>query len=309
MLRTGALIMAIVASNLALAQSEMPLWPEGHPANQGEGPAVTEPSPNRLVVHYAPSMIPKIPENHFSGASVLILPGGGYGVLAIDHEGYDVADWLAERGIASFILKYRCGGGQNQTPAPLDDAKQAMRLIRANAKEWGLNPNRIGVIGFSAGGHLASSVSTLWDEGNPEAENEVERLSSRPDFSMLIYPVISMEAGVTHSGSRRKLLGDSPSDELSEKFTTYKQVNDRTPPTFLAHASDDRGVLPENSIRYFQALLEHKVPAELHMYEKGGHGFGMKTLDTFQNQWLTDLEIWLKPRVAPSSELSEVTNE
>ena len=297
MLRTGVILLALGVSHLALAQDEMKLWPADHPANQGEGQAVTEPSPNRLVVHYGPSMVVSLPQENNTGASVLVVPGGGYGVLAIDHEGYEVAKWLNERGIAAFILKYRCGGGRNQNPAPLDDAKQAMRLIRANAEEWKLDPSRIGVIGFSAGGHLASSLSTLWDEGDSESTDPVAQLSSRPDFSMLIYPVISMDSDIQHGGSKYNLLGGSPSPELSEKMTTYKQVNEQTPPTFLAHASDDGGVLPENSLRYFQALLKHKVPAELHMYEHGGHGFGMRTLDSHQNQWLDDLDVWIKRQI------------
>ncbi|MCO6042789.1 alpha/beta hydrolase [Aeoliella sp. ICT_H6.2] len=279
------------------AQQEIPLWPEGNPANQGTGEAVTEPSPNRLVVHHRPSVDMYVPEKFSTGAAVLVCPGGGYGVLAIDHEGEQVAQWLNARGIAAFVLKYRCGGGENGHPVPLNDALRGMRLIRSMAEEIGIEPDRVGVMGFSAGGHLASSVSTLWDEGNPEADDAIDRLSSRPDFSILVYPVISMRMVATHSGSRRNLLGDNPDEALVAKMSTDEQVNDKTPPTFLAHASDDRGVVPANSIQYFEALVKHGVPCELHMYEHGGHGFGMNTLKTKQNQWLDDLDVWLQRQV------------
>ncbi|WP_442483215.1 alpha/beta hydrolase [Aeoliella sp. SH292] len=280
-----------------MAQDPILLWPDDHPANTSSDKGAEEVASNRLVIHDHPGIVPYLVDDSPTRAAVLIVPGGGYGVLAIDHEGTEVAKWLNERGINALILRYRCGGGKNGHPAPLDDARRGMKLIRANAEKWHVDPSRVGVIGFSAGGHLASSLSTMWDEGDASSSDPIERLSSRPDFSVLVYPVISMEDGVTHGGSRRNLLGESPDASLVEKMSTYKQVNDRTPPTFLAHATDDTGVIPENAIRYYKALVAAKVPAEAHFYEHGGHGFGMNTLKTKANRWLDDLEAWLKPRL------------
>lgn len=289
--RMAALVLLAIAGN---AQGdEIPLWPEGHPANQGERPAVTEPRPNRLVVHRSPSLELYLPEKFNTQAVVLVCPGGGYGVLAIDHEGREVGKWLEARDVAAAVLKYRCGGGDNAHPAPLSDALRAMRLLRSLADKWKWKTDKVGVMGFSAGGHLAASVSTMSDVGDAESDDPIERLSSKPNFSMLVYPVISMQTGLTHGGSRKNLLGESPSAELVEQMSCEKRVTAETPPTFLAHASDDQPVKPANSLRYFEALLKHKVPAELHIYEHGGHGFGMRTLESKQNQWLDDLEVWL----------------
>lgn len=296
------LAVTLAVGSSSVAQQEIALWPEGHPANQGSGPAITEASPNRLVVHHHPTMDMYLPEKFTTGAAVLVCPGGGYGVLAIDHEGIEVAKWLNARGIAAFVLKYRCGGGDNGHPAPLSDALRGIRLIRSRADEHAIKPDHVGVMGFSAGGHLASSASTLWDEGNPDAEDPIDQISSRPDFSILVYPVISMRNGTTHGGSRHNLLGENPDEALVGKMSTDEQVNAKTPPTFLAHASDDRGVVPANSIHYFEALVKNGVPCELHMYEHGGHGFGMNTLKTQQNQWLDDLDVWLKRQVGAADE-------
>jgi acetyl esterase/lipase len=291
------LLLSITVATVTMAQDPILLWPDDHPANARSDKNAEEIAENRLVIHDHPSIVPYLVDDSATRAAVLIVPGGGYGVLAYDHEGTEVAKWLNERGINAFILRYRCGGGKNGHPAPLDDARRAMKLIRSNAKEWNIDPSRLGVIGFSAGGHLASSLSTMWDEGDASSSDPIEQLSSRPDFSVLVYPVISMEDGVTHGGSRRNLLGESPDAALVEKMSTYNQVTDRTPPTFIAHATDDAGVIPENSIRYYQALVRAKVPVEAHYYERGGHGFGMNTLRTKANHWLDDLEAWLTPRL------------
>lgn len=295
--RTLLFLFSILLTTMTMAQDEILLWPDDHPANVSSGDSAEQVAESRTVVHDHPGILVRLAKENNTGACVLVIPGGGYGRLAMDHEGTQVAKWLNERGIHAAILQYRCGGGKNSHPAPLDDARRAMKLIRSNAKAWSVDPKRVGVIGFSAGGHLASSLSTMWDDGDPSADDSIERQSSRPDFSMLVYPVISMEEGIAHGGSRQNLLGDSPDTQFVEKMSTYRQVNDRTPPTFLAHATDDTGVIPENSIRYYQALVRHKVPAEAHFYDRGGHGFGMRTLETKANRWLDDLEAWLLPRV------------
>ncbi len=294
MTRFGLVLLGWLLASVAFAQQEIPLWPAGHAANHGASAASSEPVPDRIVIHHQPSMLVYLPKHDATGAAVMICPGGGYGRLAMDHEGWQVAEWFNDRGIAAFVLKYRCGGGKNGHPAPLNDAVRGMKLIRSLAGDWNIEPEKVGVIGFSAGGHLASSVSTLVDEGDAGSSDPIARLSSRPAFSVLIYPVITMQQDATHSGSRRNLLGASPDDAMVEKLSTDRQVSALTPPTFIAHASDDKGVLPENAIRYYRALIEHDVPAELHLYERGGHGFGMRTLENKVNDWLGDLDAWLR---------------
>lgn len=223
--------------------------------------------------------------------AVVICPGGGYANLSIDKEGYKVAKWLNTLGISAFVLKYRLPTDivmKDKTIGPLQDAQEAIRTLRRHAHEWNLDPNKIGVIGFSAGGHLASTISTHY---NDKVYNSDET-SVRPDFSILIYPVISMENGITHQGSKINLLGKNPSEALIEKYSNEKHVDVNTPPTFLVHATDDGSVPVENSINYYLALKENKVPAEMHLYEHGGHGFGLGTKGTNTN-WPKACENWL----------------
>ena len=205
--------------------------------------------------------------------AVLVCPGGGYGHLAMDHEGEQIAQWLNKNGLAAFVLKYRYTPYRH--PVPLNDAKRAMRRIRANAGPWNIDPARLGIMGFSAGGHLASTVSTHFDPGNESAQEPIDRQSSRPDFAILCYPVITLEPPYAHMGSRRNLLGDEPPDELVKNLSNHLQVTDQTPPTFLFHTADDPGVPVQNSLLYFNALMENGVPAELHAYEHGRHGVGL----------------------------------
>ncbi|MFI1743297.1 prolyl oligopeptidase family serine peptidase [Thalassobellus sediminis] len=223
--------------------------------------------------------------------AVIIYPGGGYAVLSHDKEGDKIAEWLNSIGISAFVLKYRLPSDiimNDKTIGPLQDAQEAMRMLRRNAKEWNINPNKIGVIGFSAGGHLASTISTHYNDNVYVSD----KTSARPDFSMLIYPVISMEDGITHNGSKVNLLGDTPSEALIEKYSNEKQVNENTPPTILIHASDDGSVPVENSINYYLALKEKNVKAEMHIYENGGHGFGLGRFGTHLN-WPKACEDWL----------------
>lgn len=213
-----------------------------------------------------------------NGRAVIICPGGGYARLSYNWEGIDVANVLNAKGIAAIVLKYRLPDeASNETPrlSPLLDAKRAMRLVRSRAEEWSIDPDKIGIMGFSAGGHLASTLGTHFDLGDPEAADPIDRLSSRPDFMILMYPVISMVEGVTHSGSRNNLLGESPSQELVDEYSNELQISAETPPTLLIHSSDDKSVPVENSLRFYHGLIEHGVAAEMHLYPYGGHGFGL----------------------------------
>ena len=226
-------------------------------------------------------------------ASVVVCPGGGYGHLAVDHEGRQVAEWLNGLGIAAFVLRYR-HGKPHRHPEPLMDAQRALARVRHDAAKWELDPDRIGILGFSAGGHLASSAGTLFHEGDPEAEDPLDRVSCRPDFMILVYPVITLEGEAAHRGSRRNLLGDDPAPELIERLSTHRQVTKRTPPTFLVHATDDRGVPVENTLLFYRALVKAGVPAELHVFPKGGHGFGLGKKGSSAAAWPGLCARWLK---------------
>lgn len=213
-----------------------------------------------------------------NGTAVVICPGGGYGFLADDHEGKQVAEFLNGLGVAAFVLKYRIVTKDRPGPlhpAPLEDAQRAIRLVRAKAADYGVNPDRVGIMGFSAGGHLASSAATHFDKGQAKGYDAVQGQSCRPDFAVLAYPVISMEAGVTHGGSRNNLLGSNPDAKLIEHLSNDKQVTKDTPPTFLFHTSEDKAVLAENPVRFYLACKAAGVPCELHIYEKGRHGVGL----------------------------------
>ncbi len=280
------------------AQEVLPVWPNAVPnsiqnkeykevltyddANEVRGVSkVTYPS---LTVYLADG-------DKSSGASVVICPGGGYSHLAINKEGYKVAKWFNSIGVSAFVLKYRLPNDltmKDKSIGPLQDAQEAIRLVRRNAVKWKLDPNKIGIMGFSAGGHLASTLSTHYNEKVYDSEP----LSARPDFSILIYPVISMEDGITHNGSRKNLLGENVSADLLDKYSNEKQIDARTPPTFLVHALDDKAVPVENSIHYLLKLKGNNVPAELHIYENGGHGFGLGREGTNQ-YWPESLKHWL----------------
>lgn len=232
-------------------------------------------------------------ENKPNQTAVLIFPGGGYQHLAIDKEGTKVAQWLNSLGIAAFVVKYRLPNDKimkNKNVGPLQDAQEAMRYVRQNAAKYNIDADKIGIMGFSAGGHLASTLATHYDD---KVYETTSKISARPDFSLLIYPVISMQNDITHKGSQISLLGDNASQALIDSFSNEKKVTSQTPPTFLIHATDDKTVLPENSINYYLALKKNNIPAELHIYEKGGHGFGLGVKDT-SKFWTRDCEEWLK---------------
>jgi acetyl esterase/lipase len=229
-----------------------------------------------------------------NGAAVVICPGGGYGGHAIQPEGHGIAKWLNDHGVMGVVLQYRLPKGRHQVP--LLDAQRAIRTVRANAKEWGIDPARVGIIGFSAGGHLASTAATHFDGGDSNAADAIDRESSRPDFAILVYPVISM-GEKTHQGSRNNLLGPNPSKELIELYSNEKQVTDKTPPIFLAHPQDDTVVVPANSQMMQQALEDKKIPSRYLQLESGGHGLnGYKgpMWDAWQKlslQWLAELKM------------------
>lgn len=234
------------------------------------------------------------PKEKANGTAVIICPGGGYSVLAIKHEGSKVAEWLNGLGVTAFVLKYRLPDTAimiNKTIGPLQDAQRAMRIVRRRAKEWNINPDRIGIMGFSAGGHVASTLSTHY---NQKVYNPVDSTSARPDFSILIYPVISMKASITHMGSRINLLGKHPSQKLVNLYSNELQVNKSTPPAFLVQSIDDNVVPVMNSIDYMLALKKYDIPCELHLYERGGHGYGLgRTKDT-ESSWPEACARWLK---------------
>jgi acetyl esterase/lipase len=230
-----------------------------------------------------------------NGTAVVVCPGGGYGSLAMDHEGKQIAEYLNGLGISAFVLKYRLGPRYHH-PAPLNDAQRAIRTVRARAKEFGVAADRVGIWGFSAGGHLASSAGTHFDAGKPESSDPVERVSSRPDFMVLAYPVISFTTEYVHKGSRRNLLGDTPDEALVRSLSNELQVTPQTPPTFLFHTDEDTGVPPENSVLFYLALRKAKVPAEMHIYQKGRHGVGLAPSDSVLSSWSGRLADWFRTR-------------
>ena len=291
------------ADALDSASEVVKLWPHGAPDAKGTDPAKDVPTVSVFL--------PK-PEAA-TGAAVVVCPGGGYGMLAVDHEGKQVADWLNSIGVAAFVLRYRLAPAYRE-PAMLHDVNRAVRVVRAGASKWGVDPTRIGLMGFSAGGHLASTGGTHFDAGRADAEDPVERVSSRPDRLILVYPVISMSEPYGHMGSARNLLGENPPAELVKLYSNDQQVSPQTPPTFLAHTNADAAVVPENSLLFALGLRKAGVPLELHIFEKGQHGLGLGSgakqfnigPDPAFQAWPKLCEVWLRgqgflDRKAPQS--------
>lgn len=274
-------ILLSVATMLSAQNTfELPLWPAGAP-NSNSLTGTEEDLEGGRVANVIKPSITVYKADKPNGVAIIMCPGGGYARLAMNHEGHDMAPWLNAQGITYIVLKYRMPNGHYEVP--LSDAEQAIRLVRQHAKEWNIRPDRIGIMGASAGGHLAASLATLY------SSNE-----TRPDFQILSYPVISMVPGVTHGGSRQNLLGNNPSQELEDKYTLEKQVNAHTPQAFIMLSADDGAVPPANGIHYFEALLQHQVPATLHVYPTGGHGWGFRDAFTYKRQWTGELEKWLR---------------
>lgn len=249
----------------------------------------------RFVTNPTMDMYP-VPKGIATGTAVIICPGGAYWGVAIAHEGKEIAQWLNSLGITAFVLKYRLPNDAimaDKAVGPLQDAQEAIRLVRRHAKEWGINPDKIGIMGFSAGGHLASTLSTHFDEKVYEAADST---SARPDFSLLIYPVISMEESITHKGSQVNLLGDNPSPERIKYFSNESLVNGETPPAFLVHSIDDGAVPVQNSIGYALAMEKYHIPCELHIYQSGGHGYGLGKSKNTESSWPETCRKWLESR-------------
>ena len=239
---------------------------------------------------YAPSPAGK------EHTAIIICPGGAYGRLAIDTEGSDVAAWLSGLGITAFVLLYRLPSDrimESKSVGPLQDIQESIRLVRRHSREWDIDRDKVGVMGFSAGGHLASTISTHFDDRVYESTDTV---SARPDFAVLVYPVITMDSSFTHKLSRDNLIGPNPDAELTKRFSNELNVSPRTPPTFIVHASDDRSVPVQNSVKYYVALQKNGVPAELHVYESGGHGFGLAKSGHSESGWPEACRVWLQAR-------------
>jgi acetyl esterase/lipase len=262
---------------------EIPLWEGGAPGALGndEGDKPT------LTIYRAPRVA--------NGTAVIVAPGGGYGVLAMDHEGRQVAYWFNAMGVSAFVLKYRLGPKYHH-PIELEDAQRAIRTVRARAQEFGVLPDRIGMMGFSAGGHLTATAGTHFDRGKADTSDPIDRVSSRPDFLILGYPVISSDPAIAHAGSFRNLLGDTPDPRLLEDLSNDLRVTPETPPAFLFHTNADAGVPAENSVRFYLALRKAKVPAEMHIFENGPHGVGLALNDPSLSAWPTLLMNWLRAR-------------
>lgn len=261
----------------------IPLWEHGAPGALGQAdedrPTITLYRANGTGIRTA----------------VIVAPGGSYGHLAMNHEGRQVANWLNALGVTAFVLKYRLGPKYHH-PIELDDAQRAIRLVRSRAQDFGIAPDRVGMMGFSAGGHLASTAGTHFDDGNSAASDAIDRVSSRPDFLILAYPVITLQGPYAHSGSRKNLLGDNPDPKLLEELSNQLLVTPQTPPTFLFTTSEDKTVPAENSVNFYLALHKAGVPAELHVFEKGPHGVGLDLSDPALDEWPTLLANWLRQR-------------
>jgi acetyl esterase/lipase len=286
MLRYSYVLLALAAWAFAQtppARKGDPLWPGGAPGALGSADDDIPTLTSYLV-----------PPAKSTGTAVIVCPGGGYLHLAMDHEGDQVARWLNSLGVQSFVLKYRLGPRYHH-PIELGDAQRAIRAVRSKAAEYHIQPDRIGIMGFSAGGHLASTAGTHFDAGNPSAADPIDRAGSRPDFLILGYPVISFTTAA-HKGSLRALLGDNPDPQLVTLLSNELQVTAQTPPTFLFHTSADATVPVENSVMFYTALHKAGVPAEMHIYEQGPHGVGLAPTDEALSSWPERLANWMRVR-------------
>jgi len=283
MIRSALIILALASvSSIVVADESVLLWPDGAPGAVG-----TEDADKPLLWVYPAA------KESANGTGVIICPGGGYQILAVDHEGTQVAKWFNSIGVTAFVLKYRLAP-RYKHPAPMQDVQRAIQYVRAHAQDYHLSPTRIGVAGFSAGGHLASTAATHFVEALSGVNDPISHVSSRPDFAVLAYPVITMTESFGHAGSKKNLLGDEPKAELVKLMSNELQVTPRTPPTFIFHTGDDTGVPAENAIAFYSACRRHKVPAELHIYQFGPHGVGLAPGDPALNTWKNHVHDWLR---------------
>ncbi|WP_243347835.1 alpha/beta hydrolase [Parabacteroides sp. FAFU027] len=286
MKKTFGLLLSLLFSSMTFAQSpiDIPVWKNGAPDHNGiEAPESFTNEGHALNCKEARMYVYLPQKSDSATAAVLICPGGGYARQAMMHEGHDVAKWLNSKGIAGIVLKYRLPNGY--TDIPLEDAQEAMKVIRANAKAWNIKPDKVGVCGFSAGGHLASTLGTHFDN------------ASRPDFMILYYPVISMKPGITHSGSRSNLLGKNPEPKIENRFSNEEQITPQTPPTLLILSDDDKTVPPVNSTLFYNALKSNKIPATMYIFPNGGHGFGFRETFAYHDVMTQLLWDWLQKQV------------
>lgn len=297
----SAMTFFFAQQNMMAQNRILDLYPKGTKTNT-LAPEISEKWDSTDIVRVSQVSNPNIAiflpsKKNATGEAIVICPGGGYGIIAYDWEGTDVAKYWNAKGVAAIVLKYRLPNMPTQRESwqyPLLDAQRALRMVRFHAKEWNIHPNKVGIMGFSAGGHLASSLCTHNDQGNPNSLDPVEQISSRPDFAILIYPVISFTEPYQHAGSHKNLLGENPDPAQSLFFSSEKQVTTNTPPTILIHASDDTGVSVENSIAYYRALLKNNIRAELHIYPYGQHGFGLAIGRGYLSSWPERCNDWLK---------------
>jgi len=290
----------ILAININAQIIMLKVWPDGVPGSiRNESYSEKASLKDGIASGYAKVTDPTISvylptAEKTTGAAVLIFPGGGYGGLAFDYEGVDIAKWLSKNGIAGIVLKYRLPSDlimKDKSVGPLQDAQEAMRIIRRNASAWKIDTRKIGVMGFSAGGHLASTLSTHYAEKVYELKDTI---SARPDFSLLIYAVITFDASFTHMGSRKNLIGENPADSVIRHYSNELMITEKTPPAFLVHASDDKVVPVKNSLVYFEGLVKFKIPAEIHVFQKGGHGFGLAINRGTEAAWPDLCLNWLR---------------
>jgi acetyl esterase/lipase len=276
------LMMGVFSPILAAEPKTDLLWPAGAPGAKG-----TDPGDQPSLTYY-------LADQKTPGTAVVICPGGGYGHLATDHEGDQIARWLNSFGVTGIVLRYRHHARGYEHPIPLQDAQRALSTVRAKAESLHIRPDRIGVMGFSAGGHLASTLGTHFHKGQKDAADPIDQVSCRPDFMILVYPVITMTDPFTHQGSRTNLLGANPPAELVDLLSNEKQVTSETPPTFLIHTETDPAVPVENSLYFYAALRKAGVPAELHLFRQGRHGFGLGASDGAVSAWPKLCEQWMR---------------
>ena len=291
----------IMSANAFSQDTIIPLWPKDKIPNyiaSDEKEEHVREDILRISKVQDPTIEVYLPsKKNANGQAVVIFPGGGYRILAYDWEGIDIAKFLNSKGIAGIVVKYRLPSSVSQTHkenVPLIDAQRAIRLVRSKAEEFNIDPNKIGAMGFSAGGHLASTLGTHFDEKVYTAIDEADKLSARPDFLTLCYPVITFNQSSTHKGSQNNLLGNNPKPETVDRFSNEKHVTSNTPPTFLLHATDDKAVPVENSLAFYKALVNHNVPAALHIFPSGGHGFALGLADVHLRTWPALLFGWME---------------
>lgn len=292
--------LALFIMNFSFSQEIIPLWDDYKPNHIETNKVETHVKDGIIRISNVqnPTLEVFLPKNSSSNTkSVIICPGGGYNILSYDWEGTTIAKKFVENGIAAFVLKYRlpkANNSQDKHKAALSDALRAIRIIRKNADKWNINKNKIGIIGFSAGGHVASTLGTHYNETDSNLNTKLDSINARPDFMALIYPVITMNNKYTHQGSKNNLLGKNPPEELIQFYSNELYVTEKTPPTFLVHSGDDKGVPVMNSIRFYEALQEKNIKAEMHIYPEGGHGYSLAIGQGRLSNWFNQLIDWIE---------------